>query len=441
MANLDAVRSIYRLRKIFYVSRLTEFWVLGTVSDGPVFWTVPQKAARTGVITVIWALATCGSWCQLCGGVWQDSLFRFGGLRADWPAFRLLSGWGGVSLVFLIVFSLKFRLVKKRIIWNLLWYHLGKLPQFIVGLTVNCKFLAVKTFIFAICAQFLSCLQAMAFADDVEIIVRDPAYYHAGHRRFIEETLVMALDKVGVTAHLVYAKTDFSRKRMLQELIKGENLQVVSHAPTAGWEEKLITIRIPLHKGLQGYRLFAINKKDADTLAAVETLEQLKQLPTGSGLQWASTEALQTSGFRVITAEGLGSLYEMLRLGRIVTFGRGVFEIFNEIGDYDRGRGDLVVEQTLCLFVPLPVYFFVSPQYPELARQIENGLKLMIADGTFEAHFRKYHLEAVMRARLDQRKVFTIANPNLSALTPLDEPSYWFDPKDYRSEEADEQTQ
>ncbi|MEM9630293.1 MAG: hypothetical protein AAGA50_03135, partial [Pseudomonadota bacterium] len=71
--------------------------------------------------------------------------------------------------------------------------------------------------------------------------------------------------------------------RLLQELIKGENIHVIAEAPKPGWEDKLLPIRIPIRKGLQGYRLFLINKQDQAALAEVDTLEKLQAFPTGSG--------------------------------------------------------------------------------------------------------------------------------------------------------------
>lgn len=269
------------------------------------------------------------------------------------------------------------------------------------------------------------CLPSKTNADEVDVIIRNPVFYDSRHQRYIDDTLAKALEKVGVKVNFLHAKSDPIRERMLQELILGESIHVVAHAPQPGWEDNLLTVRIPIHKGLQGYRLFLINKQDQEKLASIETLEQLQQIPTGAGAHWSITQILTDAGFHVETAEDHDSLFEMLRLRRFITFGRGVFEIYSELEEEKKRNPSLVVEQTLCLFVPLPVYFFVSPKRPELARQIENGLRLMIEDGSFEKHFLTYHQEDIARSRLAQRRVFSIENPQLSDKTPLDDPDLW----------------
>jgi len=112
----------------------------------------------------------------------------------------------------------------------------------------------------------------------------------------------------------------------------------------------------------------------------------------------------------------------------MITFGRGVFEIFSELDKYGAENPELVVENRLALFVPLPVYFFVSPKHPELARHIETGLKRMIEDGSFDEHFLKHHRDDIDRASLSDRTLFRIPNPNLSSKTPTENSPLWFDP-------------
>lgn len=261
-----------------------------------------------------------------------------------------------------------------------------------------------------------------------EIITLKPLSYEDNRYRYVEDLLAMALKRVNVSSEVVQARHRYSRDRLLQELIVGTNIHVIAEAPKPGWEEKLLPIRIPLRKGIQGYRLFLINRQDQAALSRVETLDDLKAFSTGSGAQWSTRRVLEDAGFHVVTSHDYSKLFDMLQLRRFTTFSRGINEVFNEQANFSDQNADLVVEETLCLFIPLPTYFFVSPEYPELARQIEEGLHLMIADGSFDRHFQDYHQVDIDRARLSERKIFSVSNPNLSPDTPLDEPSYWFDP-------------
>ncbi|TYC52155.1 hypothetical protein FMN50_19295 [Rhodobacterales bacterium] len=271
---------------------------------------------------------------------------------------------------------------------------------------------------------------ALSAQDDlIEVIVPKPGGPKDTRHIYTESLLSLALEKAGRKARLVQTKEDYSRDRLLQELVRGRDIHLAAEAPKADWEQQLLPIHIPIRKGIQGYRLFLINKQDQAAIANVRTLADFQRFPTGAGTQWSVRPLLEGAGFEVVTTENYQNLFEMLRLRRFITFGRGLNEIYSEQAKFGTVNENLIMEQTLCLFIPLPTYFFVSPAHPELARDIENGLKRMIADGSFDRHFMEFYAGSIRRAHLDRRKILTIANPTLSKQTPFDEPSYWYDPE------------
>ncbi len=287
----------------------------------------------------------------------------------------------------------------------------------------------------------LACLIALECrAQPIDVITLKPYDYEDQRYRYVEILLAKTPEAAGVSARIVQAETQYSRDRLLQELILGETIHVVAEAPKPGWEEKLIPIRVPIRKGIQGYRLFLINAQDQPALSKVGSLEELMSFATGSGAQWSTRRVMEEAGFDVVVSEDYTRLFDMLKLRRFVTFGRGINEVFNEQASFSGQNKDLVVEKSLCLFIPLPTYFFVSPAHPELAKQIEAGLKKMIADGSFDEHFLAYHRDDILRARLSKRKIFSISNSNLSRETPLDEPSYWFDPTTFSGEKTQDRS-
>ncbi|MEP5625102.1 MAG: hypothetical protein ABJP82_21230, partial [Hyphomicrobiales bacterium] len=131
----------------------------------------------------------------------------------------------------------------------------------------------------------------------------------------------------------VAERSNFSRDRKLVELISGEKLKFDAVGTKPSWEENLITIRIPLRKGLQGYRLFFINKQDQSAFENTNTFEDFQIFPTGSGAQWSTTPLLEASGFNVVKGGSKSELMKMLSARRFVTFGRGIDEIYFE---YDK---------------------------------------------------------------------------------------------------------
>ncbi|MBN9669139.1 hypothetical protein [Roseibium aggregatum] len=232
----------------------------------------------------------------------------------------------------------------------------------------------------------------------------------------------------GAAPRRVPGVSGISRNRKFVELLSGEHLEFSALPTKPEWEEKLIPIRIPVRKGLQGYRLFLVNRNNPQTIGKIETLDQLRALPTGSGAQWSTTVALEEAGFTVVKGQSKNDLVKMLDLKRFVTYGRGIDEIFAEYDALAAAHPSLSIDREVALFIPHPVYFFVTPKRPDLAERIERGLRDMIADGSFNDLFRKHFEDDIKRARLDRRRIFTIANPLLGPETPLKDPTLWFVP-------------
>jgi hypothetical protein len=244
------------------------------------------------------------------------------------------------------------------------------------------------------------------------------------------ETILERTDGPEVVDRHIEERTKFSRDRKLIELMEGNNLAFDAVGTKPEWEKNLITIRIPLRKGLQGFRLFFINERDQAALEKVESLEDLQGFPTGSGAQWSTTPLLEAAGFNVVRGESKSNLMDMLAAKRFSTFGRGVDEIFKEYEKWSSTYPDLAIEQSVALFIPHPTYIFVSPKRTDLAERFEKGLREMIADGSFDALFLKHFQDDIERAGLNDRKVFQIANPRLSKETPLDQDQLWFMPSE-----------
>jgi hypothetical protein len=248
---------------------------------------------------------------------------------------------------------------------------------------------------------------------------------------YAEALLEKILKKSGASVpnfQVIQAKSEFSRKRMLSELVSGKNLQVVAEISSQEWDDKLIPIRIPIRKGINGYRLFLINNQDQAAFRDIKTLQDLKNITTGSEYQWSLRHMLETAGFNVVTGDTYATLFDMLKFGRFKSLGRGVDEVFREYEMFAAKNTDLIVEESLGLYFPLPTYFYVSPRHPDLADLIENGLKTMIDDGSFDRHFISYYQQDILNARLSERRIFKIPNPNLVVDPSLDKVATWLDP-------------
>ncbi len=244
---------------------------------------------------------------------------------------------------------------------------------------------------------------------------------------YSEKLLRLALEKTRAQygeAEVAYAPK-MLRERVLRELERG-NLVQVADAPTRpDFEEKLIPVRIPLRKGLLGYRLLLIQQKDKEKFANVRSLDDLRALRVGSGTQWSITQIFEQTGFKLVKELEYENLFQSLANGQSDFLPRGVNEVFDEFDARAPHFPNLMVEESLVLYVPLPTYFFVTPKRPDLARRIEQGLEAMLRDGSFEKLFQDYHGDMIKRAKLQDRRVLELDNPTLSPKTPLDRKNLW----------------
>lgn len=218
-----------------------------------------------------------------------------------------------------------------------------------------------------------------------------------------------------------------TRNRALQ-LLKEGKISVFSSPTREEWEETAVPIRIPIRKGLLGYRLFLINADDQSIFSNIQSIEDLKAMPVGGGTQWSTSKALRQLGFKLTGVAEYEPLFAMLKHRRFTYFPRGINEIFRELEDRKDIYPNMKIEDDLALYMPLPTYFFVTPTRPDIAVWLRQGMLEIVQDGTLDQYFYEYHQDALDRARLSDRRVFVLENPGLSSETPFDEKRFWYSP-------------
>ncbi|QNM94854.1 substrate-binding periplasmic protein [Chitinimonas koreensis] len=223
------------------------------------------------------------------------------------------------------------------------------------------------------------------------------------------------------------ARTVMNKARQLVSLAEGKELTLAWGSTSLEMERDYLPVRIPLRKGLGGYRIALIARGRQAEFDRVRSLDDLKRFSIGQGNGWAGNAVLTDAGLNVVTSS-YDSLFRMVAMRRIDLFPRGLSEAFAE---YEANRAavpDLAVEQSLVLRYDNPYYFFVNKDNQRLARRIEQGLRMMIRDGGFDEIFWRYNGEWIRRARLGERRVIRLDNGGLPPLTPLADKSLWFDP-------------
>lgn len=254
--------------------------------------------------------------------------------------------------------------------------------------------------------------------------VRHSQAYLAKREKYFIDLLTLALDKSGANYSLnaIHANPH-SEYRGALYLINGE-FDVHWLNTSEYLEQQLIPVRIPLFKGMIGWRVFIIRSTDAEKFEQIQTVEQLQKYVALQGYSWPDTQILRANGFTVDTATDLFSLQHMLAQKRGDFFPRGITEAWSEINTYT--EHEFSVDNHLVLHYPAAYYFFVHKDKPELAKAIESGLNKAIDDGSFDKIFWPYFRDDIVKSRLDARVVLSIPNPILPAATPLQDKRLWF---------------
>lgn len=238
--------------------------------------------------------------------------------------------------------------------------------------------------------------------------------------------LTLSLKKAGDPYRLQASPVRMQQGRSLRLLEHGAGIDLVWTVTSQEREQAFLPIRIPIDRGLIGWRLLLIRPQDRALFAPVRSVAALAPLRAGQGHDWPDTEVMRANGLDVHTSTAYERLFKMLQLGHIQYFPRAVTEIWNELDA--RNEQGLAVLDGIALHYPQALYFFVNKSNTALAAAIEKGLRIAMADGSMEALFRQHFGAAIARAALERRSVLELSNPLLPAATPLTERALWFKP-------------
>jgi ABC-type amino acid transport substrate-binding protein len=257
-------------------------------------------------------------------------------------------------------------------------------------------------------------------------VVRVPKPEFEGDHRFDYpmQLLQLAFSKIGSEYRIQVADVPMTQDRQVRELEAGQMIDVAPMPSSPEREARLLPIRIPINKGLLGWRLGLIRKGDQGRFAGVDTLGDLKGVLLAQGQDWPDTQILKANGVNVITASSDEDLFKMLVVERFDYFPRSVMEIWDEQAN---NADTLVVEPHVALHYVYDAYFMVNRKSTRLAQDIREGLEKAIADGSFDKLFQQYYGERLRKAHLETRTVIELKNPLLTPGTPSDRPELWYD--------------
>lgn len=172
-------------------------------------------------------------------------------------------------------------------------------------------------------------------------------------------------------------------------------------------------IEIPVCKGILGHRLLIILKQHAKRFGNINSIEQLQKMTIGIPATWADADLFRKNGYTVSEKGSLDDNFTRLLSQKIdyITLGINEIEsILEKLGDFKK---ELLIEQNILIYYPLPLVFYVHPEKMQLANIVKNGLQTAIANGKHAALFEMHHPNIVDRLALRKRKTLQLTNPYL----------------------------
>ena len=220
-------------------------------------------------------------------------------------------------------------------------------------------------------------------------------------------------------------------RRQVRALSRGEPpLTVGAFTASASLARELVPVRIPLERGLLGYRVLLVRRANLAAFEQVTALEGLKAFSFGLMPSWDDGPVMRAAGLSVVPGESHDGLFRMLAAGRFDAFSRGVTEILPEYDLARRAAPGVAMEPHLLLHYPLPVYFWFSPDEAgrHRAARVEAGLRAMLADGSLRKLFDDEYGGLQARLDLAHRRIIELPNPLLDGQDPLDDEAFWLHP-------------
>ncbi|MCV2369097.1 hypothetical protein [Roseateles oligotrophus] len=202
-------------------------------------------------------------------------------------------------------------------------------------------------------------------------------------------------------------------------LLREQRVDLVYLPPSNALLDEFASIKIDLHKGMLGYRLLLINKKDEGLFAKVQTLADLRQLTAGFGQQWSDFSMFELNQLPVVGVAQTDNLLSMLDRGRFHYFHRGLHEAWAEL-ERNPQLHNLMVEPHLALAYPFPVYFMFNAKDQALKQRFERGFAMVMADGSFDALFMREFGGLARQAQLRSRTIIEINYPVPDKLPKVD---------------------
>lgn len=274
-------------------------------------------------------------------------------------------------------------------------------------------------------------LSVFVYSNELRIIPPQSKYdsSHSYFNNLLNKILTVTQDKYS-KSFITFSKP-LEQGRALINLKNNKDIDVYWAGTSIKREKDLHAIKIPLLKGLLGYRLLIINKNNKAKFDAIKSIDDLKKLRACQGKYWPDTDILVNSGFNVVKNTSYEAMFLQVAKNRCDYFPRGIHEIKSEMEVRKEKYKDLMIYDNIIIYYPFPMYFFVSKENKLLAKRIKEGLNILINNGEFLKNLKTdittKHIFPL--STWQNKTIYSIPNHLLSKDTDYKNTKYWIMPK------------
>lgn len=279
------------------------------------------------------------------------------------------------------------------------------------------------------CKKFLIIIFSFVFLNANNIKVMPPKSEFDTIHNYYFELLKKVLDVT--ESKYGKAKIVFSQKmeqgRALVYLKNGKYIDIHWAGTSKKREEELKAIKIPLLKGLLGFRKFIIHKDNLEKFKKINTLEDLKKYKACQGKHWPDTKILENAEIKVVKNTNYEAMFYQVKSKRCDYFPRAIFEANPEIDSRKDILPQLMVYENLALVYDFPMYFFVSKQNENLYKRVKEGLIILFETNEFDKFMMNHKVTKhifPIEEKLDV-KSFKLDNPYINKNKITNE-IFWF---------------
>lgn len=215
------------------------------------------------------------------------------------------------------------------------------------------------------------------------------------------------------------------KSRVFNNIATNGGIDIIAAGATIEREKLLQPIRLPLLKGLFGWRIPLVNKNNSHLFLPQLSTQAFKKLTVGQLHSWSDTKVLESNHIHVEKGSHYKGLFQMLAANRFDYFPRSILEVHGEL-DANKSL-NITIDTNILLHYPTAYFFYVSKSNTTLAEDVTYGLEQSLKDGSFERLFNRYYGEIVSQTINEKRRIYHLKNPFLPKKTPLQRKELWLD--------------